>query len=117
LIQTAIDLRTIGICELAWTRDVVFEVVNVLRESEYAILGGDVYEYNTTTHKLTITCDSWYFNPNYHDAWADYVEASANHSIDYIKMFSDRNGDGFAYSLVFHEKDVDFSSDVFIGMR
>jgi hypothetical protein len=52
LIRNALNLQCIGIRELAWQYDFVFEVLKVLSDNNKIILGGDVYKIDVKVERF-----------------------------------------------------------------
>ena len=98
LLNSAHDLTNIGVREFAWEFSVALEVLRVAVLCGYLILGGDVYRLNRTTGLASSTGDSWYADQN---TLSVGVIESAGVAERYIRMYHDRNGDGFIFSFVF----------------
>ena len=100
LIENALDLQSIGICELAWKYDHILEVVKVLNANHFTILGGDVFIIDDKSGQLLSTGDSWYYEKSV--ARNDVLESSQK-AIEYITNYHIRNGECFYYSVVCEE--------------
>jgi len=100
LARAALDLRCIGIRELAWKYDLVLEVIYELNTYDYLILGGDVYRIDTNTGHISSTGDNWYYSKNCHGS--DVLE-SVNKARDYITNYHARNGEDFCYSVIYEK--------------
>jgi hypothetical protein len=97
LIREARDLRHIGIAEFAWEYDFILDVMRILNENDYVILGGDVYKIDEESEIISSTGDNWYFNKSHseHDVIEGYKEAK-----EYVSNYEHRNGNCFCYSIV-----------------
>ena len=81
--------------EYEWKYKDVLEVIEVLKQNSYCILGGDILN-----SKLEYTYDNWYFKEYDNMSYAQSVLESANQTIDYIDRYYKRNGNSYYYILV-----------------
>lgn len=99
-LQAAYDLRQQGVAGLAWPYPTILEVVTVLTERGYAILGGDVYQEGE--RGLTMVAgDNWYINKEADWPWPHYVEESKLKAIAFVEWYHGRFGDAYLYQPVF----------------
>lgn len=101
LLDSAKSLDGIGVLELAWDWKNAIRVVEFLWEHNYAILGGDVYQ--LSDGKFHSTYDNWYVNKNIKKSKKEFLEETKSKAISYISKYSEMNGDGFYYSIVFEK--------------
>jgi len=97
MIRNAQDLSCIGIHELAWDYNLILEVMETLKDSNYIVLGGDVYRIDDKDGQISSTGDSWYFNKSSSE---NDVFISNKKAKDYIVSYHNKNGRYFCYSLV-----------------
>lgn len=98
LLILAKSLQHLGIVELAWDWDNVIKVIDILSESNYAILGGDVYKLNKG--KLEAVYDNWYTNKDKGKPIEEFIELSRSRAISYINQYHLRNGNTYYFSIV-----------------
>ena len=92
LLSTGIFLREkIGVYEIGWKFDDVIKVLDIIKEKEMMVLGGDVYELNGD--EIIITYDSWSFSGS------NFIKSFEKAS-EYINNYYKNNGDNFIYTLV-----------------
>lgn len=96
LLEVGISLESIGIAELAWESKPALDVIEFLSGNGFHILGGDVYSYRENS--VDSTYDSWYYNETNCN---DSVENSKKRAMEYIVDYSNLNGDGYLYSIIF----------------
>lgn len=90
------SLAHLGIGEMAWKRDEIVSIIQILRKNNIPVLGGDVYK--ILNGKIEITYDNWYMND---DGNSDFAERSLNKVVSYIEEYESANGNDFVYTLVF----------------
>ena len=92
LLDRGIFLRDkIGVYEIGWKFDDVIKVLDIIKEKETVVLGGDVYELNDD--EIIITYDSWSFSGS------NFIKSFEKAS-KYINNYYKNNGDDFIYTLV-----------------
>ncbi len=92
LLNREIFLRDkIGVYEIGWKFDDVIKVLDIIKEKEMMVLGGDVYELNGG--EIIITYDSWSFSGS------NFIKSFEKAS-EYINNYYKNNGDNFIYTLV-----------------
>jgi hypothetical protein len=97
LIQNAHNLKSIGVFELAWKYDYILNVINILYDNKYIILGGDVYKIDEINEQILSVGDSWYYNKAFGE---DDIIYSYRKAIEYISKYHNRNGDNYYYSVL-----------------
>ena len=96
LLSRGIFLREkIGVYEIGWKFDDVIKVLDVIKEKEMTVLGGDVYGLNG--YEVIITYDSWSFSGS------NFIKSFEKAS-KYINNYYENNGGNFIYSLVVEER-------------
>ena len=96
LLNRGIFLRErIGVYEVGWKFDDVIKVLDIIKEKEMTVLGGDVYELNGD--EIIITYDSWSFSGS------NFIKSFEKAS-KYINNYYKNNGGNFIYSLVVEER-------------
>ena len=96
LLSREIFLRDkIGVYEIGWKFDDVVKVLDVIKEKEMTVLGGDVYELNDD--EIIIAYDSWSFSGS------NFIKSFEKAS-KYINNYYKNNGGIFIYSLVVEER-------------
>ena len=96
LLSRGIFLRDkIGVYEIDWKFDDVIKVLDIIKEKEMTVLGGDVYGLNG--YEVIITYDSWSFSGS------NFIK-SFEKAIEYIDNYHKNNRDNFIYSLVVEER-------------
>jgi len=92
LLSRGIFLRDkIGVYEIGWKFDDVVKVLDVIKEKEMTVLGGDVYGLNG--YEVIITYDSWSFSGS------NFIKSFEKAS-EYINNYYKNNGDNFIYALI-----------------
>lgn len=92
LLNRGIFLRErIGVCEVGWKFDDIVKVLDIIKEKEMTVLGGDVYELNGG--EIIITYDSWSFSGS------NFIKSFEKAS-EYINNYYKNNGDNFIYALI-----------------
>ena len=92
LLSRGIFLREkIGVYEIGWEFDDIVKVLDIIKEKEMTVLGGDVYELNGD--EIIITYDSWSFSGS------NFIKSFEKAS-KYINNYYKNNGDDFIYTLV-----------------
>lgn len=92
LLNRGIFLREkIGVYEVGQKFDDVIKVLDIIKEKEMTVLGGDVYELNGG--EIIITYDSWSFSGS------NFIKSFEKAS-EYINNYYKNNGDDFIYTLV-----------------
>ncbi|WP_298039360.1 Imm40 family immunity protein [uncultured Campylobacter sp.] len=92
LLSRGIFLRDkIGVYEIGWKFDDVVKVLDVIKEKEMTVLGGDVYGLNG--YEVIITYDSWSFSGS------NFIKSFEKAS-KYINNYYKNNGDNFIYTLI-----------------
>ena len=93
MIDKSINLFPIlGIKELAWHYNDVFEILDKLNENGAIIYGGDVIK-KTDVDKFSYTYDSWLYN-------GINPKDSYNIAQDYIATYCKKNGTNYYFILV-----------------
>lgn len=95
LLECSISLKTLGIKEVAFDQEHVFDAINWCQTNKNIILGGDVYKMNGLSAESL--GDSWYFEPN--NSASDH-EVSCKKAAEYIRKYIGLNKGRFAFSLV-----------------
>ena len=90
------SLESIGVSGFAYTKDKALEIATNCRNSNKAILGGDVYQLKNG--QITATDDNWYCDRNSSEQFPEYVVRSYNVADEYINKYPDNSK--FLYSLI-----------------
>jgi len=80
---------------LAGNFDDVIKILDIIKEKEMVVLGGDVYGLNG--YQVIITYDSWSFSGS------NFIKSFEKAS-KYINNYYKNNGGNFIYSLVVEER-------------
>ena len=92
LLSRGIFLREkISVYEIGCKFDDVIKVLDIIKEKEMMVLGGDIYELNGG--EIIITYDSWSFSGS------NFIKSFEKAS-KYINNYYKNNGDDFIYTLV-----------------
>lgn len=92
LLNRGIFLRErIGVYEVGWKFDDIVKVLDIIKEKEMMVLGGDVYELNGD--EIIITYDSRSFSGS------NFIK-SFEKANKYINNYYENNGDDFIYTLI-----------------
>lgn len=92
LLNRGIFLRDkIVVYEIGWKFDDVIKALDIIKEKEMMVLGGDVYELNGG--EIIITYDSWSFSGS------NFIK-SFEKANKYINNYYKNNGDNFIYTTV-----------------
>jgi len=92
LLSRGIFLRDkIGVYEISWKFDDVIKVLDIIKEKEMVVLGGDVYGLNG--YEVIIIYDSWSFSGS------NFIKSFEKAS-EYINNYYKNNGDDFIYTTV-----------------
>ena len=97
--QRAISLDHLGVDEVAWTRDDVFEIIRALEQTRVAILGGDVLQ-KFGTHP-THNYDSWHTDRKEREAWLEYAARSRQATRAYVNAYPNPQAGSITFVLVF----------------
>lgn len=94
-----IKLESLGINEIAFDYDNIFNVLNWCEANGFVILGGDVFSF--TNSVVSLTGDSWYYEPEKsdQDAAKSYAEAYA-----YISNYRKNNKLDYLFSVVLQQR-------------
>lgn len=92
--------------ELAWTAGQIPEVMKVIQDNGWVILGGDVLD-----RRQEYTYDNWYYQPDHRICLAQNVKASMDRCVGYVSEYIQNNGDGYLFVLVISNTFVDGCSD------
>ena len=84
LFKNGISLEKCGIKELGWRFEDAIKVIEFLTSDGYAILGGDIYEYNDD--QINPTHDSWYLNKD-NLRVEEYLFASRVKAVSYVEEY------------------------------
>ncbi|MHC4085955.1 MAG: Imm40 family immunity protein [Planctomycetota bacterium] len=81
------SLTDIGVNSIAWTKTDALEVIKILSESGYKILGGDVI--NASKEKPCYTYDNWSSDKKTKelDNWDEMVRVSCEVALNYIDKY------------------------------
>ena len=94
------SLESIGVSGFAYSKQKALEIAENCRNSNKAILGGDVYLLKKG--HIESTSASWYCDRNDNETPADYVTRSYNVTIDYLNQYPDNTE--FLFSFVTDER-------------
>lgn len=99
LLEKAVDLKEIGIYNLAWKSKEAIAAIEFLADNGFIILGGDVFSLNN--EDIESTGDSWYFeSKNIMEKTA--INESKEQAVSYIKKYTSRTiNKEYIYSIVF----------------
>ena len=89
-------LDVLGVDEYGFSFDNIKRVIEILKEKEIPILGGDVYL--LSDGKIYPTYDSWYMNKS---GEKDFFIKSYEKTISYISDYINDNEGQFIFSIVF----------------
>jgi len=87
------------VAEVAWKRADVLEIMAALKNSNWAVLGGDVLRSDGQAYRHTY--DSWHSDRGDNESAHDFVERSHHETLAYVERYSE-SGD-VSYVLVFDE--------------
>lgn len=93
LLDSAVDLMTLGIHEFAWAQKSIDAILEILSENKKAVLGGDVYRIVDGT--LVQTLDSWYVKSG-----TNYLD-SYTFTQNFIQDYEAKNRGDYVFSLIF----------------
>lgn len=91
-----------GSGELAWTKQQVFDLLEIMTERKWIILGGDVLN-----KWKEYTYDSWHYESNYRIPLEANVKESINSCRRYVTEYSNKNGDDYLFVLVISDTFVE----------
>lgn len=94
------SLESIDVSGFAYTKNKALEIAENCRNSNKAILGGDVYLLKKG--HIESTSASWYCERNDNETPADYVTRSYKETIDYLSHYPDNTE--FLFSFVTDER-------------
>jgi hypothetical protein len=99
LLKNAIDLKEIGIFNIAWRSKETLAAIEFLANQNFVILGGDVFSLDN--EDIESTGDSWYFEiKSVKDK--ETINKSKEKAILYIKQYTKKNVDKeYIYSILF----------------
>jgi hypothetical protein len=96
---SAIRLDHLGVYEVAWTRQNALAVISALRDTKWALLGGDVLRKRAGLFHHSY--DNWHSEPASGESCPDFVQRSHGESRSYIERFPEKPDSAVAYVLVF----------------
>ena len=83
---------------VAWRPDDAIEVISSIKDSSWAILGGDVLVHDGEGYRSTY--DNWYTEPEQGEKHAEYLTRSYSASVRYIQDYMKNNSGDFVFVLV-----------------
>ena len=95
LLERGINLEEIGICEYAWDKDTVQDVIKYLLQEKIPIYGGDVYI--SKDNKVELTYDNWYIDD---DGSEDFYLKSYEKALKYITELEANTNTKNLYTVV-----------------
>ena len=98
--DSAIALDHLGVCEVAWSRRDALQIVDALRETAWAILGGDVLVHRDGA--FAYSYDNWHSDPQPEEVAHDFIARSHRETRDYIARYPEKELP-IAYVLVFDQ--------------
>jgi hypothetical protein len=104
LLDFGIPLNEHGINEIAWRYENVFDVIDILIQNKYSILGGDVYIIKG--NEIESTYDNWYIEKSETDNQEAYLIKSRDKAISYIKNYNSNNNNPSIVFVLVYEKTV-----------
>ena len=84
--ERGVSLQGIGIDETAWPIDIAAEVIDVLRQGSWAVLGGDLFRQAGAS--LSHTYDNWHCDIVSGEPWAAYAQRSCESASRYLAGIS-----------------------------
>lgn len=96
ILEQGQNLVELGVYEYAWKKEQVESILQILKEKQVPVLGGDVYR--VENGNIDSTCDSWFLED---DGSSDYLERSFDKTLSYINDYELTNGKGYLYTIVF----------------
>lgn len=93
--------------ELAWTAQQTYEIMKLVEDKQWVVLGGDVL-----TRQFEYTCENWFFQPNHYTTLAQNVDESIFRCCQYISNFVKKNGDGFLFLLTISDAFIHGGSQI-----
>jgi hypothetical protein len=98
LMAASISLESIGINEYVWKWKDALRVIEIIVNNRMPILGGDVYNYMGDVIKGT--GDSWFIKRKHNESLELFVERSKDSANEYIKAYTEKNGNSYYFSIV-----------------
>lgn len=95
------SLQEIGSAGSALAKSDALEAVDALKESQVAILGGDVVI--STNGKLRYAKENWYIKKGSNEDLRDYLARSRQKAEDYIQTYPDPGNGTILYALIVSE--------------
>jgi hypothetical protein len=95
--QAAISLDSMGVENLAWRKGDALKVVEALKYSDWAVLGGDVVR---KADILEYTYDNWSCDPLPNEIQQAYVVRSHDEAASYIRGYKIQEGFQILFALV-----------------
>lgn len=92
------SLHDIGLPDLAWPLEEIDGVLRAIKDKDFAILGGDIYE--EQDGRVRPTSDSWYVNRQSNESFEDYTRRSWQRAWEYTLTFPRAAGRTRYVSLV-----------------
>lgn len=102
------DLESIGVKGKALYKKDALAFIDLIRESEVAILGGDVF-FLKSNGVITMTLDNWYCNRDISEGYGVYVQRSVDVADRYIQGYDNAL---FDISTILFEFVLDTSLEV-----
>ena len=103
LASQAKSLESLGLQEVAWTKQDALRLIQCLDEQKIAILGGDVYN-RTLSGRLTPAYENWFCERCEGEALRDYAERSQRKANIFLSTCSD--SPNILFTLVLKEYDT-----------
>ena len=99
LLQSGIDLESIlGVREIAWGRADALRAIASLRQTDWAILGGDVLR--RTGGKIEYTNDSWHTELQSNESGLDFLGRSHDEGEAFLLGYRNHADDPYLFVLV-----------------
>ena len=95
-LHLGVSLHSQGTDNWALTKELALEVLEICRDCNYAVLGGDVYRKLSDHYKMSY--DNWFSTKMAGESIADYISRSQLESKEYVENY--QVGDGVFFVLV-----------------
>lgn len=97
--KTAVNLKDIGLNELAWSKTSAIAVIESVSTQNVVILGGDVYR--RMSNDIASTYDNWSCTRLEGELQDAYAKRSCKKALDFITNYDTTNNEEIMFVLVF----------------
>jgi hypothetical protein len=99
ILKEAISLSPVQPYEVGWTKSSINNILTLLKNSNIAILGGDVYQ--CVSGEIKPAYANWHSEQRVNEDITDFAKRSREETFKYINLYEDPEDGSILYALVF----------------